>query len=89
MTRIRVKGFQIFGDRHGKLRCYHRATRLKIDLEKTPLGSAEFFAECVRIAAISEGQTSQAPKPGTLGGLVNAYFQTEHFGNLADATKRE
>lgn len=89
MTRIRVKGFKIFDDRHGKPRCYHRATGHKIDLEKTPLGSAEFFAECTRIAAIAEARKAQAPKPGTLGGLVNAYFQTEHFGNLADATKRD
>ncbi len=89
MTRVRVRGFKIFDDRHGKPRCYHRATSHKIDLEKTPLGSAEFFAECARIAAIVEARKAQAPKPGTLGGLVNAYFQTEHYGNLSDATKRD
>lgn len=38
MTYIRVKGFQIFTDRHGKSRCYHRVTRHKIDLNKAPLG---------------------------------------------------
>lgn len=89
MTHIRVKGFKIFKDRHGKPRCYHRSTGHKIDLEKTPMGSAEFFAECARITAISEARKSQAPKPGTLGGLTKAYFDTEHFGNLADATKRD
>lgn len=89
MTRIRVKGFKIFDDRHGKPRCYHRATGHKIDLEKTPLGSAEFFGECVRITALAETRKAQAPRPGTLGGLVNAYFQTEHFNNLADATRRD
>ena len=89
MTLIRVKGFKIFNDRHGKPRCYHRVTGHKIDLQKTPLGSAGFFVECARIAAIAEARKAQAPKPGTLGGLVNAYFQTEHFGNLADATKRD
>lgn len=89
MTRIRVKGFKIFDDRHGKPRCYHRATGHKIDLQKTPVGTAEFFAECARIAAISEARKEQSPKPGTLGGLVKVYFQTEHFGNLADATKRD
>ena len=89
MTLIRVKGFKIFNDRHGKLRCYHRATGHKIDLEKTRLGSAEFLAECAHIAAIAEARKAQAPKPGTLGGLVNAYFQTEHFGNLADVTRRD
>lgn len=89
MTRIRIKGFKIFDDRHGKTRCYHRATGHKIDLGKTPLGSAEFFVECARIAALAEAKREQDPRPGTLGGLVNAYFQTEHFGNLADATKRD
>ena len=64
-----------------------RATRST--WKRRPLGSAEFFAECTRIAAIAEAKKGQAPKPGTLGGLVNAYFQTEHFGNLADATKRD
>lgn len=89
MTRIRVRGFKIFNDRHGKPRCYHRATGHKIDLDKSPLGSAEFFAECARITAIVEARTAQSPKPGTLGGLIGAYFQTEHFFNLADATKRD
>jgi integrase len=89
MSRIRVKGFKIFDDRHGKTRCYHRATGHKIDLDKAPLGSAEFFTECAKITALAEAMKAQAPKAGTLGGLVNAYFQTEHFGNLADATKRD
>jgi len=89
MTLVRVKGFKIFNDRHGKPRCYHRVTGHKIDLQKTPLGSAGFFVECARIAAIAEARKAQAPKPGTLGGLIKAYFQTEHFGNLADATKRD
>ena len=44
MTVIRVKGFQIFRDRHGRLRCYHRRTHTAIDLNKAPIGSAEFFA---------------------------------------------
>lgn len=89
MSRIRVKGFKIFDDRHGKPRCYHRATGHKIDLDKTPLGSAEFFTECAKITALTEAMEAKAPKAGTLGGLINAYFQTEHFGNLADATKRD
>jgi len=89
MTHIRIKGFQIFVDRHGKKRCYHRKTRHKVDLEKAPLGSAKFVAECERIAAITSAQKSLAPKPGTLGGLLQTYFQTEHFDNLADATKKD
>jgi len=89
MTRVRVKGFKIFEDRHGKPRCYHRTTGHKIDLEKTPLGSAGFFAECARIEAIAQARKVQEPKPGTLGGLINVYFKTEHFQNRAAATKRD
>ncbi len=89
MTRIRVRGFKIFDDRHGKPRCYHRKTGHKIDLEKMPLGSAEFFAECARIAALSEAMKAKKPKPGTLGGLIATYKAEEHFLELSDATKRE
>lgn len=89
MTHIKVKGFKIFKDRHGKKRCYHRATGHKIDLKKAPLGSAAFIAECERIKSLSEALKSKEPRPGTLGGLIKAYFQTDHFGNLADATKRD
>jgi integrase len=89
MTHIRVKGFKIFKDRHGKLRCYHRATGHKIDLDKAPLGSAEFFNDCARIQSLAEAVKAKAPRAGTLGGLSHSYFQTEHFANLADATKRD
>ena len=53
MTHIRVKGFKIFDDRHGKTRCYHRLTGHKIDLDRAPLGSAAFFAECDKIVALA------------------------------------
>jgi len=89
MTRVRVKGFKIFSDRHGKVRCYHRETGRKIDLEHAPIGSAQFLAECEAIRATREANCQQAPKPGTLGGLIQRYFETEHFGNLAAATKRD
>ncbi|RYH02745.1 hypothetical protein EU805_09060 [Salipiger sp. IMCC34102] len=89
MTRIKVRGFKIFEDRHGKPRCYHRSTGHKIDLDKAPLGSAVFFAECARIQAIAEARKNQEPKPGTLGGLILVYFGTEHFKNRAAATQRD
>lgn len=89
MTHIRVKGFKIFKDRHGKPRCYHRETGHKIDLAQSPIGSAEFFAECETIRAIAEAQKAKAPKAGTLGGLIQSYFETEHYQNLADATRRD
>jgi DNA repair exonuclease SbcCD ATPase subunit len=56
MPYVRVKGFQIFRDRHGKQRCYHRKTRAAIDLEKYPIGSAEFLAECTRISALERDE---------------------------------
>lgn len=91
MARIRVKGFKIFKDKKPpfKTRCYHRATGRKIDLEKTPMGSAEFFAECAKIAAMAKAMKAKAPKPGTLGGLIAAYKAEEHFQELSPASKRE
>jgi hypothetical protein len=87
MTQVHVKGFKIFKDRHGNMRCYHRATGHKIDLDKSPIGSAEFFAECETIRAIAEAQKARAPKVGTLGALVQNYFETEHYQNLAKITR--
>jgi integrase len=89
MTSVRVRGFKIFADRHGKMRCYHRCTGHKINLEEHPIGSAGFFAECERIRAIVESKTVLAPRPGTLGGLIEVYFATEHFKNLAAVTRRD
>lgn len=86
MTVIRVKGFQIFKDRHGKWRCYHRKTRTPVDLEKSPIGSAEFFAECNRIADLVK---ATAPKPGTFGLLVAEYRASPAFLDLAPRTKAD
>jgi integrase len=85
MTRVSVKGFKIFTDRHGKLRCYHRATGTAIDLIEAPLGSAEFFAECARIAALNKA--AGTPKPGTLGMLIVAYRGHDAFTSLAKRTR--
>jgi integrase len=89
MTLVRVKGFKIFNDRHGRIRCYHRSTGQKVDLEKSPIGSAEVFSECAQILAASEALKQQQPKPGTLGGLISVYFAEEHFLERSKATKRE
>ncbi len=86
MTVVRVKGFKIFKDRHGRERCYHRKTGERIDLVKAPKGSPEFFAECARIAAIS---TATTPKPGTLGLLINAYRGHAAFTDLAPRTRSD
>ena len=86
MTVIRVKGFKIFDDRHGRRRCYHRKTGIAIDLTKAPEGSAQFFAECARIAALSNATT---PKPGTLGLLIEAYRGHAAFLDLAPRTRSD
>ncbi len=87
MTRIRVKGFQIFADRNGKMRCYHRRTRASVNLEKAPLGSAEFFAECSRIAELTA--MVGPPKPGTLGLLMIEYRKSSSFLDLAPRTQAD
>jgi integrase len=86
MTVVRVKGFKIFQDRHGKWRCYHRKSRSAINLTQAPLGSAEFFAECSRVAA---EMINTAPKPGTLGLLINDYRAHDAFRELAPRTKSD
>jgi integrase len=87
MTRVRVKGFQIFPDRHGKMRCYHRKSRMPVDLEAAPLGSAEFFAECARIAELIK--IAGPPKPGTLGLLITEYRASQSFLDLAARTRAD
>jgi integrase len=82
-----VKGLQIFTDRHGKRRCYHRPTKTAIDLQKFPEGSAEFAAEVARIGATINRDV--ALKPGTLGTLVAAYKAHSSFLDLAPRTKRD
>lgn len=84
---IRIKGFHIFRDRHGKWRCYHRKTRTAIDLAKAPLGSAEFLAECARISALTKAAGS--PKPGTLGLLIVEYRSSVAFADLAERTRAD
>ncbi len=84
MTVVRVKGFKIFKDRHGRGRCYHRKTGTKIDLTKSPIGTAEFFAECARISALAFAMT---PKPGTLGMLIQAYRSHAAFTELEPRTR--
>ena len=87
MPYVKVKGFQIFKDRHGRMRCYHRATRTPVDLQKSPLGSAEFFSDCARIAALAE--KGQHPKPGTLGLLIARYRKHPAFTDLKPRTRAD
>jgi len=88
MTITRVKGFNIFRDRHGHWRCYHRKTGIAIDLKKAPIGSAAFYAECAKIAAVAEQMTAAAEeKPGTLGLLICDYRKSPVFQDLAPRTR--
>jgi hypothetical protein len=73
-------------DRHCRWRCYHRKTGSPIDLAKSPLGSAEFLADCARISAL---MTATAPKPGTLGMLISAYRDHPAFRDLAPRTRSD
>jgi integrase len=86
VTNVRVKGFNIFSDRHGHLRCYHRKTGLPIDLKQAPIGSAAFFAECTRIAALADAKAAKE-KPGTLGLLICDYRKAAAFQDLAPQTR--
>jgi integrase len=87
MTRVRVKGFKIFADRHGKMRCYHRGTGTAIDLEKAPIGTAEFFAECARISELA-ARVGPA-KPGTLHMLITEYRAGMAFADLGTRTRSD
>lgn len=89
MTHIRVKGFKIFIDRYGHMRCYHRETRHKIDLIKMPIGTAAFFAECAKISAIEHAKEEIHARPGTLGNLMAHFAGHDHFANLSPATQRD
>jgi integrase len=88
MTKIKLRGFQIFKDRLGKWRAYHRKTREAIDLDKTPIGSAAFFAECAKIAALADAK-AQKEKPGTLGMLICEYRGAPAFQDLAPQTQHD
>ena len=87
MTIIKIKGFHFYTDRNGHARCYHRKTRISVDLKKYEIGSAEFFARCAEIKTKSE--TPRASKPGTLGLLINRYRAHDDFLRLKMRTRQD
>jgi integrase len=86
MTKVKLRGYKVFKDRHGKWRAYHRKTGTPVDLTKTPLGSAEFFAECAKIEAKAK---TVKEKPGTLGLLICEYRAAPAFQELAPQTQSD
>ncbi|MDA4845915.1 tyrosine-type recombinase/integrase [Hoeflea poritis] len=87
MPFVRVKGFHCYKDRHKKPRCYHRKSRIPVDLDKFPMGSAQFFARCEEIRRLYEGQDDA--KPGTLGRLIEDYKKDVVFTDLAPRTQAD
>jgi integrase len=88
MTHVKVKGFQIFKDRHGKWRCYPRGGGKGIDLDKYPLGSPEFFDVCSKVRQRKEQHKEKVqPRPGTLGLLIQHYKNSYQFEQHKPATK--
>ncbi len=87
MTCVRIKGFKIYKDRHGKLRCYHRSTGTPIDLQSYPVGSAEFLAACEQIARTAK--LPNADRPGTLGLLISSYRTHTEFLSLSKRTRSD
>lgn len=87
MTIVRLKGFQIFIDRHGRRRCYHRASRTPIDLEQFPIGTAAFFGECQRVSELHKAAAQ--PRPGTLRMLIKLYRAHDAFTSLSARTRAD
>lgn len=71
-------GFKIHQDRKPpfKWRCYHRKSGEKVDIDKFPLYTMTFYAECDRITKLHEKQEA---KPGTLGKLIALYRASDEF----------
>lgn len=87
MTFVRIRGLNIYTDRHGHRRCYHRATGTAIDLKNFPIGSVEFMGECERISRLNK--TPATDKPGTLGRLIKEYRNHDAYRLLASRTRRD
>ena len=84
MTVVRVKGFKIFKDRHGRERCYHRKTGISDRSNEAPIGSASSSP-----SARASRTARPTPKPGTLGLLIEAYRGHPAFLDLAPRTRSD
>lgn len=84
LMKVKVKGFKLFKDRHGKQRCYHRSTGIAINIDEYPFDSVEFLGECGRIAAL-KGES--IIKPGSLGLLIKEYKGSSQWQELKPKTR--
>jgi len=82
MTVVRVKGFQIFADRHGRMRCYHRRTKPLLISPKRRWAQPSSLPNAARLA--EAGKLQLPPKPGTLGMLITEYKKHPAFTDLAE-----
>src|SRR3984893_7297295 len=64
------------------------SSRVSVDLAKAPIGSADFLAECAKIAALADAKAAKE-KPGTLGLLICDYRKSPVFQDLAPKTQRD
>lgn len=87
MTVLKLPYVKVYRDRHGRLRRYVRR-RGQSDLPLPGLpGSAEFMA--VYQAALNEPARPRSPHAsGTLAKLVEDYYRSAEFSNLAKSSKR-
>lgn len=72
---ISVPGFKIFTDRHGKPRCYHRRSRIPVNLKKFPLDTPGFIEECNRIASAARSNTKKFRLQDVIPELIERHRQ--------------
>lgn len=83
----KYKGWQIFRDRDGEWRCYHRKTREKINCRKFEPYSISFDMEVHRL---NELVVEKQAIPGTLGMLIIKYRESTRFrSELAPRTRTD
>lgn len=84
------KGFDVWQDKKPpfKWRCRHRKSGTMLDLDKLPLYSLPFYAECDRLAATAKVDRA---KPGTLGMLINRFRDASNLSwtDLAPRTRAD
>ncbi len=86
MTVVHVKGFQIFKDRHGKMRCYHPRARMPVDLVEPRLAPPRSSPNAPASTALQNRTTTA--RPGALGALIKGYRGSKDFLERLTRTTR-